>query len=232
MVTLGGVSSTFPFSDTAGKCGTGCTQRVAGDRPAAPKEATMRIRMGLVLGLLLVVTVAGCGKRSSVPGVVTAHSGAAASASATSTLSQQEKALKFAQCMRDNGVPNFKDPKVDENGGIGIDAPDGADPAKIDAAMQKCRQYLPGGGQPQKADPQVTEQLRKYAQCMRDNGFPTFPDPNADGGLAIDPSKLGITGKPEDDPKYRAADQKCQQYKPTPPPGGGGGGTTTNTEGN
>jgi hypothetical protein len=195
----------------------------------------MRIRMRPVLGVLLAVAVAavtGCGRSGGTPGVATAHSGAAASASSTPGLSDQDKALKFGQCMRDNGVPDFKDPKVGDNGGIGIEAPNGADPAKVEAAMQKCKQYLPGGGQPKKADPQVVEQLRKYAQCMRDNGIKNFPDPT-DEGLQVDPNKLGITGRPEDDPKYAAAAKTCSKYQPGGPSGGpSGGGLQTQNEGN
>jgi hypothetical protein len=184
----------------------------------------MRIRTAVVLTLLLAVAVAGCSRPSSTPGVATARSGAAASGSPTPSLSDQDRALKFGQCMRDNGVPDFRDPKVGDNGGFGIEAPNGADPAKVDAAMQKCKQYLPGGGQPQKADPQVVEQLRKYAQCMRENGIKNFPDPT-DQGLQVDPNKLGITGRPEDDPKYAAAQRTCSKYQPGGPSGGPSGGS-------
>jgi hypothetical protein len=192
---------------------------MAGERPAAEKETTMRTRTGIVLGLLLAVAVAGCGRPSKTPGVATARSGAAASGSATPTLNERDMALRYSQCMRENGVPNFPDPKIDDNGNMSLDAPGGADPVKMDAAMQKCKQYLPNGGQPRKADPQVLEQLRRFAQCMRDNGVPKFPDPT-DEGLSIDPGKLGITGRPEDDPKYAAAQRKCAQYMPVPPSGG------------
>jgi hypothetical protein len=229
MVTLRGISWTLTLSETAGKCGADSNQPVARDRLAAEKETTMVIRTAAVLALLLAAApVAGCGKSSGTPGVASARSGApAASRSAASQLSDQEKALRFAQCMRANGVPDFPDPKVDANGDFGID-PGNADPKKVDAAMEKCKQYAPSGGTPGRVDPQIVEQNRKVAQCMRDNGFPTFPDPNEQGGLAIDPNKLGITGRPEDDPKYRAAWQKCSQYLPS----GGAGGSTHSEGGN
>jgi hypothetical protein len=184
----------------------------------------MRIRTGLVLGVLLTVTVAGCGKSSGTPGVATAsHSGAAASGSATpDAMSDQEHMLRFAQCMRDNGLPDFQDPK---DGNIGV--PNGADPQKVDAAMQKCRPLLPNGGQPRKADPQQMEQLRKYAQCMRDNGIKNYPDPN-DQGIALDPGKLGIS---PNDPKFVAAQQACSKYQPGGPSAGpSGGGFQTSTQ--
>jgi hypothetical protein len=178
-----------------------------------------------VLGVLLAVAVAavaGCGKPSGTPGVATANSGSAASRSATpDAMSDQEHLLRFAQCMRDNGVPDFPDPK-DGN----MNLPNGVDPQKVQAAQEKCKQYLPNGGQPRRADPQQMEQLRKYAQCMRDNGVKNFPDPT-DQGLALDQSKLGMS---PDDPRLKAAQQACSKYQPGGPSAGpSGGGFQTST---
>jgi hypothetical protein len=179
----------------------------------------MRIRIGLALGVLLAVAVAvvaGCGKSNGTRGVATANSGSAASRSAApDAMSDQEHMIRFAQCMRDNGVPDFPDPK-DGN----MNLPNGADPQKVAAAQEKCKHLLPNGGQPRKTDPQQMEQLRKFAQCMRDNGIKNFPDPT-DQGLALDPSKLGIS---PNDPKFTAAQQACSKYQPGGPSGGPSGG--------
>jgi hypothetical protein len=184
----------------------------------------MRIRTGLVLGVLLAVTVAGCSRSNGSSGVATAHSGAAASSSATpDAMSDQEHMIRFAQCMRDNGVPDFPDPK---NGGMNV--PPGADPQKVAAAQEKCKKYLPNGGQPRKMDPQSMEQLRRYAQCMRDNGIKNFPDPTTDQGLVMDPNKLGMS---PDDPRFKAAQQTCSKYQPGGPSAGpSGGGLQTSTQ--
>src|SRR5262245_5923408 len=48
-----------------------------------------------------------------------------------------------------------------------------------------------------------------YAQCMRDNGVPDFPDPGPDGRFVIDHDKFK-----EDDPKFRAALEKCRDLAP------------------
>jgi hypothetical protein len=53
---------------------------------------------------------------------------------------------------------------------------------------------------------------RRYAQCMRDNGVPDFPDPDANGQLR------GIGHEQQDTPTYRAALEKCRDKLP----GGGG----------
>ena len=54
---------------------------------------------------------------------------------------QQDQMLKFASCMRSNGVPNFPDP---QNGRLTITGVDPNSP-QFQAAMQACRKLLPGG---------------------------------------------------------------------------------------
>src|SRR5690242_15575000 len=100
----------------------------------------MRVRTaGLVLGLVLLalgiaLAVTGCGGTKKNNGLATAGGNGTASASASAGLSDQDRMLRFARCMRENGVPDFPDPKVNSGGGISLDAPDGADAAKVDAA--------------------------------------------------------------------------------------------------
>ena len=78
--------------------------------------------------------------------------------------------------------------------------------------MEKCQQFLPNGGEPRELDPEQVEQARKMAKCMRENGVPDFPDPQADGTIKLDGSMLG--GKGPDDPTFKAAMEKCEQYAP------------------
>ena len=57
----------------------------------------------------------------------------------------QDKALKFAQCMRENGV-KMADPDF-SSGDIKLhieDPPQGRDQAKVDAAQQACAGLMPG----------------------------------------------------------------------------------------
>lgn len=176
----------------------------------------MRIRAGLALGLLLALGVASCGGADGGDGVATAGGRASTSASAKpGTGDEREQLLKHAKCMRENGVPNFPDPKFDDNGGVSISLPEGVDKTKLEAAEKKCKQYLPNGGEPGKADPEVVEKLRNYSKCMRENGVPNFPDPT-DQGLQIDGNKLGME---PNDPRFKAAEEKCKQHMPAPPKG-------------
>jgi hypothetical protein len=55
----------------------------------------------------------------------------------------------------------------------------------------------------------------KYSQCMRSHGVPKFPDPNPQGGIAIDKGKLGV------DPRgtvFKAAEEACKSVRPQGPP--------------
>jgi hypothetical protein len=54
-----------------------------------------------------------------------------------------------------------------------------------------------------------------YAQCMRDHGISDFPDPQPDGGIAIQAGP-GSDLDP-DNPQFKAADDACQSLLPTPP---------------
>jgi hypothetical protein len=63
----------------------------------------------------------------------------------------QDAALKYAQCMRAEGI-DMPDPDV-SGGGMKITLNDGGDRAKVDAAEKKCHKFLaviegPGGAKP------------------------------------------------------------------------------------
>ncbi len=101
--------------------------------------------------------IAGCGTSSPI----------AASSSSTGV----SKGVRYADCMRKNGVPTFADPSS-EGGGIQL----GTSPA-FKAAEEACRDLLPGGGS--LAPATETQKLRIFAlaRCMRAHGASGFPDP-------------------------------------------------------
>jgi hypothetical protein len=172
----------------------------------------MRTVRVLTLGLMLALAPAGCGRGGGDDGlgVATAQSGPATSAAPSATATPDKDApLKFAQCMRKNGMTWFPDPEP--GGRMTIRTPKGMDPKKFEAAQEACKEFAPNGGEPMKADPQMLEKARQMARCMRENGVPGFPDPDADGPLKLDPGKLG-TGP--GDPTFDKAEQKCSQFMP------------------
>ena len=174
-------------------------RRVLGGSAAA-------VAMGL--GLLL----SGCGSEPGPSGVASAGgpNGSTVSPTATASLSNYEKAVKFAQCMRAHGV-DMPDPEPGGGGRIRLGGP-GTDPAKTQAALEACRQFSPVGDGSGRVDPQAAERMRKFAQCMRENGVAEFPDPEPGGGIRID-AKVG------QDPDLPAAQRECERrYPPRPAP--------------
>ncbi|GAA4897118.1 hypothetical protein LX16_1254 [Stackebrandtia albiflava] len=128
-----------------------------------------------------------------------------------------EMALAFAECMREHGV-DMPDPTFDEEGGADISLPDGVDDETLRAAEEACKEFLPHGGEPPKIDPEVLEALHEYARCMRENGVPDFPDPDENGGFALDGDEF-----PPDDPTIMAAEEVCRDLMPGTPGDGGPG---------
>jgi ubiquitin len=118
----------------------------------------------------------------------------------------RDQALAYAQCMRKNGVPDFPDPNAQGRlRGAGHEQQD--DP-QFRAAMEACRDLAPGGEHEQLADPAFVEQMREFSQCMRENGLPDFPDPDAQGRLR------GAGHEQQDTPQDRAAMEVCRGKLP------------------
>lgn len=154
----------------------------------------MRGWTGVVTVGLLALSLSGCGSTKDDPEVASVGGSPSASSSTSASPNGgdgEDAMVKFSQCMRANGVPNFPDPKEGNNGGVDLSVPEGTDPQKVEAAQAKCREFMPGGGEVKKPDAQGLEELRKFAKCMREHGVTKFPDPSADG-QQVDVTKLGI----------------------------------------
>jgi len=153
----------------------------------------------------MVALISACG--SNAPAATGSDSGAAAHVA---------QAVKFSQCMRANGVPNFPDP--DASGSLTLDGVvngSSLDPnsATFQQALSACKNLEPAGFMGNTRTAQQQDAALKFAQCMRDNGVPDFPDPTADGPL-IDTTRIpSMAGKnPRSDPGFNAAQQKCRGF--------------------
>jgi hypothetical protein len=172
-----------------------------------------RIRMGLLPGLLLALAlaVAGCGGGGGKTEGVASLGGdkTTPTTSPGGGSDPKQAALNWARCMRQHGI-NMPDPKIDANEGFAGLLPEGVNPddPKFKAAQQACQKYAPNGGQPPTLNPQQRQQQLQFARCMRQHGV-NMPDPDAKGG--IDMSGVGVD---PDGPKFKAAEQACQQHKP------------------
>jgi hypothetical protein len=119
--------------------------------------ARTRVHLSPVLVVACAAALVACGSEGS--------SGGAASGAS----------LKFAECMRAHGVPDFPDPGPGGGfqRGSGIDA---RSPA-FRTAKKGCISILKAGSS--RPGPTAAERagLLRLARCMRDHRVPDFPDP-------------------------------------------------------
>ena len=117
-----------------------------------------------------------------------------------------DQGLAYSQCMRKNGFPDFPDP--DSEGRILLQQRlDSRSAPAFQAAGEACRDLAPPGWAAERPDSERMEQLLGFAQCVRDEGVPDFPDPNAEGGFDFAGMDIDIA----DSPTMRAAMETCRQ---------------------
>jgi hypothetical protein len=98
--------------------------------------------------------------------------GSGTAPSASQGAGNAEKGVAYADCMRAHGVTNYPDPGS-ENSSTGIDM----NSATFESARAKCASLMPFGHISTHATEQQITQALASATCIRDHGFPAFPDP-------------------------------------------------------
>jgi hypothetical protein len=189
----------------------------AGDAAAegvlAVKGSRRRLPPLVALGLagLIGVIGAGCGSSTpSEPGTASSSDAASTgtasntSSGATTKLTAQEKAVKFAECMRANGVPHFPDPDSKGNFNFGVDVSKEVFTKAVDA----CKALEPPGALSAKRTSKQQSAALRFAQCVRDHGVKDFPDP-VNGEPLIDTTKIPSSNKPGGMTILNAATHKC-----------------------
>jgi hypothetical protein len=163
------------------------------------RQHTLAAVAAMVLGLSLT----GCGADEESPSVASG-SGAQPTSSASSaspSLSSGDKGVKFAQCLRENGL-DVPDPEPGKMPKFTFGAGSGTTKEDVDKAMEACKEFSPDMSGP--ANPQQEENGRKYAECMRKNGVEAFPDPKpGQRGIIIDKAA-------GEDPDMQKAQEACQ----------------------
>ncbi|NQW16872.1 MAG: hypothetical protein HQ478_05230 [Chloroflexi bacterium] len=202
------------------------------------KRRSARLASTLLLAALLSIALVACGEEtgsgiatgsevtvtaptSVAPEVVDPTSSAPEIAEPTSVAPEvvpptpadpEDAGLIYAQCMRDNGVPEFSDPGAGGEATLGHEVR--MDP-RFGLAMEACSALAPGAEYRDIGDPAYVEQVREFSQCIRENGLPDFPDPDAEGKLS------GIGHSIRTNPRYGAATEICRIFLPgeAVPPG-------------
>lgn len=165
---------------------------------------------GMRYGWLLMLVLMSACSPAQEEGVPTAGGQVQSQdASAKPAADPAERGRQFVACMRAEGV-DVPDPEPGDTSGksalrfedVNVDKP------KFSAALEKCSVYLPQGGEPGRTSQERLEAARRLAVCMRENGVPAWPDPDAEGNF-----KAGGDGGPEidkNDPAVRDALEKCR----------------------
>src|SRR5690348_8193826 len=137
---------------------------------------TRTVAAAIALGttVLALAGAAACGRSPAGNGIASAGGTRSATPHPTASVDPVEQGREFAQCMRDHGV-DMPDPQTADSGGVRITVTGGPN-SNTDAAMEACKDKLPNGGTPPSMSPEQQEQLRQFAQCMREHGV-DMPDP-------------------------------------------------------
>jgi hypothetical protein len=186
--------------------------------------------------LLWLAIVPSTAALTALAGCMSGSSTEAAAPSTTTSGAMSEVqilalAKEVAQCIRNNGLPGFPDPYF-ENGQLELPPVDAnveqQGQALLEGACRDSWQRLEAALPEQKQDAQPKEEqrrpmtaedlekLKQFTECMRANGFATWPDPDETGtyhlGGAGLPAGLGKGERPED-ATFRTALEACHQFE-------------------
>lgn len=155
----------------------------------------------LALVALISLISAGCGSNAPSETRTASSTGTGGTKKAT----DQERLVKFAECIRGHGVPHFPDANAKGEFVFGIDV----GPAVWTKAVDACKALQPPGTLSAKRKPQQQTAALKFAQCVRVNGVKDFPDP-ANGEPLINTYRIPSSARPGGMSKLNAATQKCR----------------------
>jgi hypothetical protein len=151
-------------------------------RPTGEDLRRKRRPLATLALIAMVVPISACG--ASAPAGSGTGSGGSGGGDLTATA--HAKAVKFAECIRSNCVSEFPDPNASGQFAYGI--PSGSSPldpssAAFQHAIGACNTLEPARFIATSFTPTQRSARLKFAQCVRANGVPNFPDPTATGPL-------------------------------------------------
>jgi hypothetical protein len=150
-----------------------------------------KLRPLTALGLVALISLisAGCGSNAPSETGTASSSGTASSADTggNKNPTDQDKAVKFAECIREHGVPHFPDPDAKGDFVFGIDV----SPAVWQKAVDACKDLQPPGTLSGKRSPKQQSAALRFAQCMRENGVKDCPAPRM-----VSPSSTRLESHP------------------------------------
>ena len=162
-----------------------------------------KLRLLAALAIVALI-IPGCSSGSS------AETGTGSSGDKNAT--NRDQPVRFAECMRENGVTDFPDPNAsDDQEFVETMKRLETSSAAWKKAIGACKDLRPPGVLGGKASPQQMRGRLEFAQCMRDNGVEDFPDPTKDGPV-IDTTRIpSAAGRgARSIPGFQAAIEKCR----------------------
>lgn len=158
------------------------------------------------IAVLTATVLAACADAGGDDGVISAG-GTATSGQA---VDREQMIKQYRDCLSQQDIPLLDQPT--EEGLPQIDK-GRVSPDKVSAAMEVCRRYLPTGGDAERPAQEDIEARQRYAECIREHGVPSYPDPDPRTGeerMSEEQSR-----ELKDDPKLPAAQQECQSVLPS-----------------
>ena len=147
-------------------------------RPCGRRRPSTALALAALIGLV----TAGCGSSPDATG--TDGSGAGRQSV------DQDKLVKFAACMRQNGVGDFPDPNAKGDFDYGISV----SPSVWTGALEACKDLRPPGSFSGNRNPEQQAAALKFARCIREHGVKDFPDP-VNGDPLVDTTKIPSTDR-------------------------------------
>ena len=177
-----------------------------------PRRAAKRMATATVALAALALLAACSGSPSS---------GAASTASDAGRSANLRTGLSYASCMRSHGVPKYPDPSSADELASGLPKVSleelGVSSSQYQTAQGDCAHLLPNGGQQTQTQSQRDlAAMRRFAQCMRSQGVPTWPDPTYDPTAGWGFNLVNVQGF---DPSSAAIDNKMDVCDRALPPG-------------
>lgn len=145
--------------------------------------------------------------------------GTGGSPTASPTLSDQDRALTYVQCMRKNGI-QMEDPEP--GGGVRLRVQPGME-SKLKAAEQACKAFSPMREGQGKMSAEDLDRMTKLAQCLRRNGL-DVKDPKPGEPFQLKSSAQGAA-------KTEKAMRACEKEVGAPDRISGGAGSQSKDSG-
>jgi hypothetical protein len=206
-------------SATSPRSGSAITGR--GDAPALAKDHCGGMTRTLFVSVLAAAALLGaCSGGSATPHLATATGSHTTTTAARASETQILQAA--AQCIRDHGVSDFPDPVIAADGSVQYDKqllnslPDSVThpiQTACEPQINAAQQYVdPQGQGNQPATPQELAAEKKFAQCVREHGYPNFPDPSPSGGFQSTPGGPALPDKGS--PAFQACRSELETVTP------------------